>query len=101
MAYGNRDYDPETGTYVKTVWATLIFIPILPLGAYRVADATTGWYFIGKVPVSTVAKGWPLCLLLAVACAIGIGVWSHHTGTPSYAAGQKLAQAERRPAEGN
>ena len=38
-AYGSRDRDPETKTYVKTVWLTILFLPIVPLGAYRVAGA--------------------------------------------------------------
>src|SRR5262249_46444483 len=49
--YGARDHDPETGTYVKTHWFCVLFIPVLALGAYRVADAERGWYFIGKEPL--------------------------------------------------
>src|SRR5436190_20370320 len=57
MAYGGRDHDPETGTYVKTHCLVILFIPILALGAYRVADAPGGgWYFLGKVPPSGVAR---------------------------------------------
>ena len=93
-AYGSRDFDPETGTYVKTLWVTVVFIPIVPLAAYRVADAPNGgWYFLGKVPVSGAAKSWALFLLLAVLGVSGYFWWDHHTGTPSYHAGQKMARA--------
>jgi hypothetical protein len=101
MAYGDRDRDRETGTYVKTVWLTLLFIPVLPLGAYRVADAPNGgWYFIGKVPLSGLAKGWPLVLLLIIGGVVGFVMWNSHTSSPSYAAEQKLAQAARLRDEG-
>ena len=57
-AYGQRDYDSETGTYVKTVCFAILYIPIFATGAYRVADAAQGWYFLGKVPLSAAAKAW-------------------------------------------
>ena len=57
--YGRRDYDAETFTYVATQCICLLFIPVFPIRAYRVADAPEGgWYFIGKEPLSGVAKGW-------------------------------------------
>src|SRR5437660_963105 len=64
MLYGHRDFDEATRTYVKTLWFTLLFIPIFPAGAYRVADAPNGgWFFLGKVPTSGTARAWPLLLL--------------------------------------
>jgi hypothetical protein len=92
--YGQRDFDLETGTYVKTLWFTFLFIPIVPLGAYRVVDVPPGWAFLGKVPVSGVAKGWPVLLLL-----VGLGIFGgiglkNHLESPEYAAQQKLAQAD-------
>ena len=42
---GKRDVDEQTVTYVKTHCLTLLFIPLIAIGAYRVADAQTeGWY---------------------------------------------------------
>src|SRR5206468_718041 len=41
--YGARDFDEESGTYVKTLCFTFVFLPIFCLGAYRVADAQNGW----------------------------------------------------------
>ena len=50
---GRRDYDDETRTYVKTHCFSILFIPILAAGAYRVLDTGQGgWYFLGKVPLS-------------------------------------------------
>jgi hypothetical protein len=101
MAYGRRDYDPETGTYVLTQWFTIVFVPIIPIAAYRVADAPRGgWYFLGRVPVSGVAKGWTACLVLVAACLGGFFAWQAHTDTPSYRAGQKLSEADGLRARG-
>ncbi len=41
MLYGGRDHDVETGTYIKTHCFTLIFVPILALRSFRVADDRT------------------------------------------------------------
>src|SRR5438270_571309 len=57
--YGHRNHDPETGTYVKTYVFCVLYIPVLALRAYRVADAPNGgWYFLGKVPLPSIAKAW-------------------------------------------
>src|SRR5437764_1168539 len=87
MLLGNRDRDAETGTYVKTLWFTFFFLPVVPLGAYRVADAPRGgWYFIGKVPLNRAAKLWPLFLSFFLAGSAGILLWTMHTRTPEYQA---------------
>jgi tetratricopeptide (TPR) repeat protein len=99
--YGRRDYDPETGTYVKTHCFSVLFIPVLALGAYRVADAEGGgWYFIGKVPLSGLARAWNLLLPVLILGVAGFFWWQSHTGTPDYKAGQTLAEADRLAAEG-
>jgi predicted negative regulator of RcsB-dependent stress response len=100
-AYGSRDHDPETGTYVKTVWVTVVFLPIMPLASYRVADAPNGgWYFLGRVPVAGAAKLWTLSLVLLIGGVIGYFSWEHHRKSPSYLAGQKLERADQLRQEG-
>ena len=59
---GARDHDPESGTYVKTHTICLLFVPVLALGAYRVAKAESGggWHLIGKVrrlPAQSIGQG--------------------------------------------
>jgi hypothetical protein len=98
--YGRRDYDPETGTYVKTHWFCLLFLPVLALGAYRVADAQRGWYFIGREPLSGLVKLWNWLLVLGVAFAVGGAFWYHHVSSADYRAGRLLAEAERAAAAG-
>src|SRR4051794_13401750 len=93
--YGRRDFDATTGTYVKTHWFTLLFIPIVPVGAYRVADAPgAGWFFLGKVPVSRGARAWPFVFMTLLLSFAGFLVWSHHTRTPGYQAKKKLREAD-------
>ncbi len=51
--FGKRDYDPETRSYVITHYIYLLFIPLIPIGAYRVIEAKNGeWHILGKVPMT-------------------------------------------------
>ncbi|MBL8799787.1 MAG: hypothetical protein JNM56_38250, partial [Planctomycetia bacterium] len=98
--YGSRDYDEETGTYVKTHAICLLFVPVIAIGAYRVADAPQGWYFVGKVPLSPFAKFWNLALILCLTLGTG-GLFLHsHFTSPAYIAGQQLAEADDHAAAG-
>lgn len=74
--HGVRDYDEETGTYVKTQCVCLVFLPIFFLRAYRVADADTGgWYFLGRVPLAPLAKCWNGFFLVALLALAGYCAW--------------------------
>ena len=98
---GRRDFDPETGTYVKTNALAVFFIPLFSIGAYRVADAPGGgWYCLGKVPLSRFARIANVVVVLALASAIGGVWWRAHTQSPDYVAGQKLEEADRAAAAG-
>jgi len=92
--YGNRDRDPETRTYVKTHCLCFIFFPVLCIGAYRVADAGNGgWYFIGKQPLSALAKGYNCLLLLAVLGLAGTATYNEYTKSPEYIAARQMETA--------
>jgi tetratricopeptide (TPR) repeat protein len=92
--YGARDHDSETGTYVKTHWFVFFFLPLIAVGAYRVANAERGWYFIGKEPLSRFARFWNWSLLAVVGCLIAGGFLLHHISTPDYKAGKRLDEAD-------
>jgi hypothetical protein len=99
---GNRDFDNETGTYVKTLVVTILFLPLIALGAYRVADAASGgFYFIGKVPLSGFARACNAVLLLMVLGLAGFIGWHEYTDSADYKAGQTLAEADRLVAAGH
>ncbi len=99
--YGRRDYDDETGTYVTTYCFCVLFIPLLAISAYRVADAPGGgYYFLGKTPLSLVAKGWNGLLAAAAVAGIGFGVFQSWYHSPENVARRKLAAADRLVAAG-
>lgn len=93
-AYGSRDYDSETNTYVKTQCFIVFFMPVFALAAYRVADAQQGWYFIGRVPLSAFAKTWNCFMLCVIFLGGGSLLWEQHTKSPEYIARQKMHEAE-------
>ncbi|MBI3828991.1 MAG: hypothetical protein HY291_05725 [Planctomycetes bacterium] len=98
--YGKRDYDAETRTYIKTLCLCFIFIPVLSLGAYRVADAGANrWYFLGKEPLSAFAKLWNMLVLLSVLGIAGIGGWESYTHSPDYMAGKQMDTANEMAAD--
>lgn len=64
-----------SGTASRRLTATIaksvsIFVPVLALRAYRVADAEHGWYFIGREPLSGFARMWNVLVLAAVAAVV-------------------------------
>lgn len=97
---GARNFDSQTGTYVATHVICLIFIPVFCLGAFRVAASPQGWYFIGREPLSSIAKLWNLLVLgAAMMVVLGIG-FLFYADTPGYRASRILAHADRLVAEG-
>jgi hypothetical protein len=51
--YGRSDYDAETQSYSTTYYFVALFVPILPLGRYRVINVSGNQYrFLGKLPLS-------------------------------------------------
>src|SRR5262249_42768262 len=77
------------------------FIPLFSMGAYRVADAPEGgWYFLGRVPLSGLAKLWNMMVPLLILAAVGAGFWVHHINTDDYKAGRKIAEADALAAAG-
>ena len=100
--YGSRDLDEETGTYIKTHCVTLLFVPILALGAYRVAKGEQGgWYFIGREPLSALAKAWNVFIVLALAGGIGAYSWNAQYNSPNAVANRSIASAQEMIANGD
>lgn len=98
--YGRRDIDPETATYVKTRAICAVFVPLFFIDAYRVADAASGgWYFIGRVPMSSVAKLWNAIVVAAIAVSVGTGYWNSYVNSPPMVAKRQLDKADAAAAE--
>ena len=83
--YGRSDYDQETQSYTTTHYCVALFVPILPLGRYRVINVGDNTYrFLGKLPLRK-ADRWHLGIALsAVATMILFGIVSSNQ-SQSYA----------------
>lgn len=100
--YGARDRDEETETYVATQCLCLIFIPVLALGAYRVANAGGDqYYFLGKQSLSGFAKAWNVLVALLLVAGGGFWGFQAYYNSPEAVAGRDLASAERSLAAGD
>ncbi len=99
--YGSRGFDADTGSYVKTYCFGLLFFPVLALSAYRVADAPDGgWYFLGRVRLSPLARLWNSCVIALLAGGLGLLIWKNYTESDGYLAGKKVAEADALAAAG-
>lgn len=72
--YGGSDRDPD-GSYIKTHFLVAVFVPIFPLAQYLVKDADRGWYFLGKVPMSTPVRIWNRLVVLGIFAAVLAGAF--------------------------
>ncbi len=101
--YGNRDFDVESGTHVKTHFVVALMIPIIALGAYRVVDDPygSGWFFVGKHPLSKMAKFWNLLVLFLVCGLLGGVAVDAYRNDPSRLAANGLAAAKQHVIEGD
>jgi hypothetical protein len=99
--YGARDRDDETGTYVTTLCICVIFIPLVALSAYRVADGGNNqYYFLGKQPLSAFAKAWNALLALVVVSLLGSWGAISWYNRPDAVAARELAAADNQALDG-
>ena len=99
--YGRRDFDPQSQTYIKTHVICLLFVPFLAIGSYRVQDCETGgWYFLGKVPMSGLAKVYNYLMIAAVLAFAGTLYMDSYKNSPEYIAEQNIAKADTLLKEG-
>jgi tetratricopeptide (TPR) repeat protein len=81
--YGSSSKDPD-GSYIKTHFLVFAFAPLFPLAQYLVRDAERGWYFLGKVPMSTPIRIWNRLVVLGIFAAVAAGAfqtfhsWRYH-----------------------
>jgi tetratricopeptide (TPR) repeat protein len=81
--YGSSRKDPD-GSYIKTHFLVFAFAPLFPLAQYLVRDAERGWYFLGKVPMSTPIRIWNRLVVLGIFAAVAAGAfqafhsWRYH-----------------------
>ena len=78
--YGDRD--AQDGTYVTTHCVSALWIPVLPLAAYRVVREGDGYYFLSRAPLSQFAIWYRRVALVAAALAIVVFAVSNHLRSP-------------------
>jgi hypothetical protein len=96
--YGNRDYDPGTRSYVTNHWLTFLFVPIFPLGAYRVTDADFWSYYIhGKAPLPNFLKKARWAITASVIALVLMAIPRRGTSTQSAGSTSKLTVPTEAP----
>ena len=89
--YGERDRDGET--YVTTHCFSAVWVPLIPIAAYRVARSEGGYLVIAREQLSRFAKLARLAVPAMVAVAIaGAALYSHFTD-PARLAGNRFEAA--------
>lgn len=94
--YGERDRT-EDGWYIATYCVCLLWIPILPLTAYRVRKVDDGYQFVAKERLGPIARAWQAIGVLAALAAIGWGGVSSYLDSPDRKA--RVAMEDARAAE--
>src|SRR4051812_23498202 len=79
--YGDRDYDLETESFVRTLWLCVLYFPLFALRAYRTAPGDQGWVVLGREPLSTGAKLSSLMLVLLASFGGGYSGYRAYTTT--------------------
>jgi tetratricopeptide (TPR) repeat protein len=83
--WGKRDHDAATGSYVTTLCFVVLFLPLLPLSAYRVIRGDDKRYnVLGKVPLSKMASR------LRWGVPLGLFLWIFISGASSGSSREKL-----------
>jgi hypothetical protein len=62
--YGSSDYDKETNSYAMTHYLVALFLPILPIGRYRVIQNGKQYRFLGKLPFRKIDR-WHFGIVVA------------------------------------
>ena len=99
--YGRRAFDQETGTYIKTRCISVVFMPLIAVDSFRVADAGGGaWYFIGEEKLGKFARLWRQYAVFSAVVLIGTLMWKSYIASPGYRAGKAAEQAQTLESDG-
>ena len=94
MLYGSRE-PREDGSYVATRFFTALFVPMIPLDAWRVRPGEgRSYYFLAKEPLSALVRNYRR-LVLGAALAVGAATPVHDWYTsPARVAEARLDEAD-------
>jgi cellulose synthase operon protein C len=79
--YGEVDPEPD-GSHVKVRFVTALFVPILPIDAYRLTSHGDGYNIRGKVPLGLIMRVWQLGALALLALALTWTIVSSFLNSP-------------------
>lgn len=72
-AFFGRYQEDRDGSWVATHWATVLHVPVWPLGAYLVSDGVDEPQVHGSVPLPPLARLWRYGV--GAAAALGLSGW--------------------------
>ena len=98
--YGARDHASD-GTYVTTHCFSVLWVPLIPLGAYRVRAQGNGYSVFAREQLSGFARGARWVVLAAAVLGIGGYITSSILNDPDRLARQNFAAAIDRAHEGD
>jgi hypothetical protein len=100
---GKRDLWPD-GSFVSTLVLTALFVPLVPLRAYRVYRDGNSYSFLGKVPLSPFARvmRWmmPTIIAMSVSLFAYVGFIDSEGHRAEVALAEALSQREAGDADG-
>jgi hypothetical protein len=99
--YGERDRDAD-GFYVATYCLCVLFVPILPLTAYRVRRVGSDSYqFAAREALGPLARAWQAVASGAAALAMVVGGVTSWMNSPSHKAGVAFDRAQAAEVRGD
>jgi hypothetical protein len=90
--YGARDRWPDR-SYVTTHCISLVFLPVIPLGAWRVRDTGGGYQILAREQLSPFARAVRWIVPTAIAVAIAVTAVVMHVQDPERLARQRWDHA--------
>lgn len=98
---GARDRDEETGSYISTFCFVILFLPVLPIRAYRIIDAPGGgYYFLGREPLSAFARTWNWLVFGFIGFIALVGMIGAWFNSPAMQSSRRLAASRAAHVEG-
>jgi hypothetical protein len=99
--YGSSRHDDD-GFYTALYCVCFLWIPVLPLSAYRVRDAGSGSYqFLYRERLGTLARLWRATIASALAGTALFAAYSSYTSSDDYRASEALNAAAAAEARGD
>lgn len=80
--YGRDQFDSATGLYLTTLFFTIFWVPILPLGRYLIRETGDTYVFHAKVDPASYHQWWRGGLAFAVVAATGAVAYGIATYQP-------------------